>query len=242
MEITYFEDYNLLADWAFELLIGELRKKPDLLLCAATGNSPRGIYRRLTEMGKADPSLVNRLRIIKLDEWSGVSHNSRGSCESYLHTHLVEPLHIDQDRFISFRSDAPDPEKECRRIGSILEREGPVDVAVLGMGTNGHLGFNEPGSRMEPHCHLTPLTLESQQHSMMHHLRHKPAYGMTLGMSDILASSVILLIVAGKGKEEALSSLLEGKITTGCPATFLWLHERVYCMVERSSPNQLGQD
>jgi galactosamine-6-phosphate isomerase len=242
MEITYFEDYNQLTERAFGLLIGELRKKPDLLLCTATGNSPRGVYRKLVEKGKSEPSLVQRLRVIKLDEWYGVSHNSKGSCELYLRSHLVDPLHIDRERFISFRSDAPDPEGECGRIRSALEREGPADIAILGLGTNGHLGFNEPGRQLEPHCHLTPLTPESQQHGMMKHATHKPAYGMTLGMSDILASIVILLMVSGQGKEEALSSLLKGKITTGCPATFLWLHDRVHCLVERCSPGPLGQD
>jgi len=233
MEISYFENYDLLAAQAFDLILGEIRKKPDALICTATGKSPGGIYRKMVAQGNTEPSLFSRLRIIKLDEWYGITPDSEGSCESYLRAHLLDPLQIGRERYISFLSNVPDPDKECSRISTALQSEGPVDLAILGLGTNGHLGFNEPGMRLEPRCHLARLTTESQQHGMMQHLFPKPEYGMTLGMGDILASGMIVLIVAGEGKKEALTTLLEGKISTGCPASFLWLHDHVFCLVEQ---------
>ena len=231
MEIEYFEDYNRLSETASALVAGQLRASPGLLLCAATGSSPEGLYHYLAERKAAEPSLFSRLRIIKLDEWSGLKPADPGTCEHYNRHHLLDPLEIDDQRFISFSPEAPDPEEECHLVRSRLEKEGPIDLAILGLGKNGHLGLIEPGQQLEPHCHVARLTRESRQHDMVKHVPDKPEYGMTLGMKDILAAKTIVLIVAGKGKEEAISVLLSGKITTTCPASFLWLHDRVHCMV-----------
>jgi len=231
MDIVYFEDFSRLSEAASAMVVDQLRASPGLLLCAATGKSPEGLYRSLAEHNAAEPSLFSRLRIIKLDEWSGLKPEDPGTCEYYIRHHLLGPLGIDDQRFISFSPEAVDPEEECHLVRSRLEKEGPIDLAILGLGKNGHLGFIEPGQQLEPHCHVARLTHESRQHNMMQHVPSKPEYGMTLGMKDILAAKRIILIVAGKGKEEAISVLLSGKITTACPASFLWLHNRVHCMV-----------
>jgi galactosamine-6-phosphate isomerase len=231
MEITFFQKKDQLDETAVGLLLDQIRAKPDLLLCTATGTSPTGIYRRLVDSVREDPLLPERLRIIKLDEWAGIEHGGEGSCESYLRQHLLDPLKIDDTRFLSFVSDVPDPLGECERINSRLSQEGPIDVAILGLGKNGHLGFNEPAAHLEPHCHLATLTSASRGHSMMNHAMQKPTQGMTLGMKDILNSKMIILIVSGPGKDDALSILLSGKITTSCPASFLRLHDRAHCLV-----------
>jgi galactosamine-6-phosphate isomerase len=231
MNITYFHEYEQLSETAAGLILDQIRLKPDLLLCAATGNSPIGIYSRLAALAEQEPPLFGQLRIIKLDEWAGIAHGSEGSCERYLRHHMLNPLKIDDARYISFVSDATDPIRECERIRFRLSEEGPIDIAVLGLGKNGHLGFNEPAGLLEPHCHLTPLTATSKGHDMMNHARQKPAQGMTLGIKEILSANMIILVVSGKGKGEAMSTLLSGKITTSCPASFLWLHDKVYGMI-----------
>ena len=231
MDIAYFQEADRLNETAAGLLLDQIREKPDLLLCAATGNSPTGIYKKLVASLSAEPSLSGQLRIIKLDEWAGIEHGGEGSCERYLRQHLLSPLRIEEARFVSFISDAPDPNQECKRIRQRLAEEGPIDVAILGLGKNGHLGFNEPAGQLEPYCHLATLTPTSKGHGMMKHARQKPAQGMTLGMTELLSARMIILVVSGAGKEEARSTLLGGKITTACPASFLWLHDRVHCMV-----------
>ena len=238
MDFAFFQEYDQLSETAARLLHDQIRLKPGLLLCTATGNSPLGLYQRLAAIMAGERTGSEQLRIIKLDEWAGIEHGSEGSCERYLRNHLLTPLNIDDERFISFVSDATDPIMECERIRSRLSKEGPIDVAILGLGKNGHLGFNEPADQLEPHCHLIPLTDTSKGHHMMNHARQKPAHGMTLGMKEILSSRMIILVVSGKGKKEALSTLLSGKITTSCPASFLWLHNRVHCMVLKASSQQ----
>ncbi len=171
------------------------------------------------------------MRIVKLDEWWRLPADDRRTCEVYLQQKLIGPLGIGQSRYISFDSDAPDPEQECLRVRSSLEREGPIGLAVLGLGKNGHLGLNEPGPFLHPVCHRATLSPETRQHPMLNHSGPAPESGLTLGMRDILSSEVILLIVSGSGKEKALDQLRSGKITTDCPATFLWTHPRVHCLV-----------
>ena len=231
MEFTRFSDSSLLNQKALALVIGEVTARPGLLFCAATGNSPGLLYESMVRESALNPSMFRRMRLIKLDEWWGMPPDDPRTCEVYLQQKLIGPLGISHDRYISFAPDAPDAEKECRRVGSALEGEGPIGLAVLGLGKNGHLGLNEPGPFLNPDCHRATLSPETRQHPMLEHSGPAPESGLTLGMRDILSSEVIVLIVSGSGKEKALQQLRSGKITTECPATFLWTHPRVHCLV-----------
>ncbi len=216
---------------AAALVIKELEKKKDLSLCAATGNSPQGVYEALVSEHQKNKNLFRELRIVKLDEWCGLPANDSGTCEHYLCTRLLKPLGISSHRYLGFSSDAMNPETECQRIRSTLKRMGPIDLCVLGLGKNGHLGFNEPGRFVQPHGHVAKLTEQSRHHTMIQEVDTKPKYGMTLGLWNILSSKRIILLVSGSGKEETRNKLLSGKLTTQCPATFLWLHSNVDCLV-----------
>lgn len=231
MEFSTFTDLRQLGSRGAALCLNEIQADPELLFCAATGSSPEFLYASLVAESRTHPDTFKRMRVVKLDEWYGPEHGSAGTCEHYLREKLTGPLGIARERYISFNSRAPDPELECGRISSALEKEGPIGLTVLGLGKNGHLGLNEPGGELQPHCHVAALSEETRRHYMMDHLQTMPQSGMTLGMSDILSSKIILLIVSGKGKEGALQTLLSGKITTRCPATFLRLHRRVHCLV-----------
>ena len=112
-----------------------------------------------------------------------------------------------------------------------LENQGPIDICILGLGRNGHLGFNEPAAVLHPHCHIMDLALQTQQHIMVANVLSKPTKGLTLGMRDILSSKKIVLLVSGKGKEEAMQKLRSAEITSQCPASFLWLHNNVDCLL-----------
>ena len=205
-------------------------------MCTATGDSPRGLYQELARKRESNAELFKKLRIIKLDEWGCISMNHPSTCEHFLRTNLLKPLEISNENFISFNSNPVKPEDECKRIQSELEREGPVDLCILGLGTNGHLGLIEPGSFVEPYCHVAKLSSDSEQHSMLDSLVIKPPFGLTLGMQNLLAARKILLLVTGKNKSDVLKKLIKGKVSTSLPASFLWLHPRVECLVDQSAP------
>jgi galactosamine-6-phosphate isomerase len=148
-----------------------------------------------------------------------------------LQKHILRPLKVTQERYFPFNPRAQDLEEECLRIQAMVKEQGPIDLCIMGLGKNGHLGFNEPAIELQPHCHIAELTTESQQHSMILGSSIKPTQGITLGMQDILSSKRIILIVSGSGKDEAKKQLLSGEITCECPASLLWKHNNVDCLV-----------
>ena len=237
MQITRCRSYQEMSDMAASLVLEELVNKPDLLLCTATGSSPEGLYRELIRTASRERSLFNQILIMKLDEWGGVPAYYPVTCDFYLRKKVLEPLGIPKERYISFASDPEDPKAECRRIRSRLKKEGPIDICILGLGRNGHLGLNEPAPELEPFCHVAELSEASLQHGMIASLDRKPKYGLTLGMQEILSSRKILILVSGKEKKQVAKQFLEKKITTSLPASFLWLHPRVECLVDQNILN-----
>jgi len=227
MNIHFVNDYATLSRSAAEQVLEALRDTPDLLLCCATGNSPTGLYEELAKAYRKNPSLFQRLRIMKLDEWGGLGADHAGSCEYYLREKVIEPLHITEDRYLRFLNNPPDPVTECLRVQEMLAEQGPIDVCVLGLGANGHLGLNEPAEQLHPHCHVAQLAETTLSHGMIAGSVKKPAYGMSIGMEDILASRHVIMLVVGAGKELATEKLLSGEMTNQFPATQLWQHHQV---------------
>ncbi len=235
MRITNCRSYQEMSDLAASLVMEELINKPGLLLCAATGSSPEGLYRELVRTARRERSLFNQMRILKLDEWGGVPAYYPVTCDFYLRKKVLEPLGIPKERYISFASDPEDPGAECRRIRSSLKKEGPIDICILGLGRNGHLGFNEPSPELELYCHVAELSEESLLHNMVVSMDRKPKYGLTLGMKEILSSRKIILLVSGKEKKQIAEKFLKSKVTTSLPATFLHLHPDVECLVDQEA-------
>lgn len=227
MQITRCSTVEELNELASDLLVYEIKQNPQSLFCPATGNSPTGIYKKLAE--KQFGIVVAHLVFIKLDEWYGLGADDAGSCEEYLNKHLLQPLKISPECVISFDGKTSDPDKEFERVRKYLDDNGPIDLCVLGLGANGHIAFNEPADTLQPQPHLAVLSEASLAHKMVSNSGVQLKYGMTLGMADILQSKKIILPVFGKSKRAVMEKLMEGKISTDLPASFLWLHPDVHC-------------
>jgi galactosamine-6-phosphate isomerase len=189
----------------------------------------------LAQYGREDPHLFAHLRIIKLDEWGGLEPNDPATCESYLRRHLLKPLNVSADRYLAFPTNPQDPQAECKRLEALTCDAGPIDLCVLGLGLNGHLGFNEPSASLSPGPHVAKLTESSLAHPMLRDARRDVKYGLTLGMADILRSRRILLLVNGEHKRDALTRLRNPNVTTAFPASFLWLHANVTCICDAAA-------
>jgi len=233
MQITYCSSYGEMSKLAASLIREEVEKNPGLLLCTASGSSPEGLYKEMAKTAGVQKALFSQMRVLKLDEWGGIPENHPVTCEYFLRLKLLDPLGIPAERYISFHSNPEDPDGECMRIRSKLKTEGPIDICILGLGANGHLAFNEPASKLNPFCHVATLTQESLQHPMIASLEQKPSYGLTLGMKEILDSRRIIMLVSGFGKKKIAEKFLEGKVSTELPASFLWQHPRVECLIEQ---------
>lgn len=229
MKIRITENDHETGALASDLIISQIKTKPDLLFCAATGGSPTNTYRQLAEKKSGYP--VDELRVIKLDEWGGIPMQNPGTCESYLKKNILEPLSIPSSNYTGFNSEAKNPEEEVNRIRLWLSNEGPIDICLLGLGMNGHIALNEPADRLEALSHVVKLSEESKNHDMIKIMGKIPDYGLTLGMADILQSKMIIMIIRGAAKSNITKSFLSGQISTNLPASLLWLHPNVQCYI-----------
>ncbi len=241
MNISYFSNATAMSQKAAAIVLEDLGRNPELLLCAATGSSPKMLYQLLVEEGQKHAALFQKARVIPLDEWIGLA-TSKGSCHAYIQEHILAPLQISKDRYFGFNAKAVDLEKECVRIQKSLQNKGPIDLCILGLGKNGHLGFNEPAAELKARCHVAKLAPKSQEHAMIGSAAVKPTKGLTLGIQDILDAKKIVLLVSGDDKTEVTKELLSGRITNDCPATWLWKHGNVECLIGHDNvkiPNSL---
>jgi galactosamine-6-phosphate isomerase len=228
-----FDDHEAMSRHAADWLIARLREQPAGLVCLASGSTPTRTYSLLSAHYVSEPALFAEMRVIKLDEWGGLAADDPASCEDHLRRTLIDPVGLGS-RYVSFYGEAKDPQAECARIADWLAINGPIDTCVLGLGVNGHLGFNEPAGELQPHAHMATLSEASLTHAMIADARSSPTYGLTLGMTDLLQSRNILLLVSGRTKAPPLCRLLEGRITTHFPASLLGMHPQVklYCDAE----------
>lgn len=235
MTVEIYDSYESLSLKAKEIVTSEILQHKSLTICAATGGSPTRLYELICEEAQLHPNLFDELTVLKLDEWGGLPMNDPGTCEAYLQQHLVGPLCIPAERYISFKSDPIKPEEESSRVQHILESRKPIDICILGIGMNGHLALNEPDEQLYPWCHVAKLSEKTLHHPMIANSTQRPAYGLTLGMANILQSKLILLLINGEKKHEITKAFLHEKVSTLLPASFLWLHPNVICLLDNES-------
>jgi galactosamine-6-phosphate isomerase len=229
MEIFKYTTEAEMASKVSQLVVEEVQQNPDLLVCIAAGGSPTSSYKALVKR-KSEFS-CEHLRILKLDEWWKVPMDHPGTCENYVQQHIINPLGIENNRYVGFDSNAENPDDEIDRIQTFLDNNGPIDVCFLGLGMNGHIALNEPSKELQPFCHIANLSNKSQQHDMLANMDTRPTNGLTLGVANILQSKLIVMIINLKDKKEIAEAFLSGKITTDVPATLLWLHPNVKCFL-----------
>jgi galactosamine-6-phosphate isomerase len=229
-----FPDHEAVSRFAADWLADELLRKPESLLCLATGKTPMRTYEVLAQRRAIEPRLFDKMRIINLDEWAGLSPDDPATCGRHLRDALVDPLDL-ADRYVSFDSQPADPEADCARVATWLAQNGPIDICVLGLGVNGHLGFNEPADFLQPHAHVVRLSESSLSHAMIGQCSARPARGLTLGMDDLMQSKKVLFLVTGRTKRHILREILSGRITTIVPASLLHLHPNAQLLCDEAA-------
>jgi galactosamine-6-phosphate isomerase len=175
---------------------------------------------------------TNEIKCIKLDEWYRLPMDHPSTCEYYLQKEFIDPLHLREDQVIGFNSDAIDPFQECLRIENLIQ-DISIDICILGLGSNGHLGLNEPADHLDLDIHVASLEPSSQKHSMLENVKVKT--GMTLGMGAIFSSKQVLFLVTGSHKKGPYAEIFTREITTRNVATLLWLHQQTLCVIDDSS-------
>jgi glucosamine-6-phosphate deaminase len=234
MKLIEAEDSNDFARKATELVVGQLKSKPNSLIALPTGNTPVPMFRKLVSRG--DASLFRNARFVTLDEYSGIDVDDRRRLLSWLHRELLGPAGIGSHQLIAFDPTA-DHEVECARIEDAITSWGGLDLAVLGLGPNGHLGFNEPGSSFESRTRKVALTQGSIESNAPYwgSQADVPRYGLTLGLATLREARCILLLASGAGKAEIVARLMNEPIGAALPATILRLCPHSIFLADRAA-------
>ena len=241
LRLIVADNYEEMSQVSADLIYDEINKKRNLFICAAAGSTPTRTYELLVTKYHKKRQTFEQLRIIKLDEWVGLPMNDPATCEVYLQNHLVQPLNIDPSRYIAFNSSPDNPREEIQTIAKRLNQEGRIDLCILGIGINGHLGLNEPSSFLYPDTNLSELSTTTKKHPMLQKTGHSVQYGLSLGINDIMRSKSILLLVNGAHKEEAFKKFLSRKITTQFPVSMLWLHSNVTVVCDKETVPEIDK-
>ena len=210
------------ADW----MCGHLHVKPQSVLALPTGATPLGLYAELTARSRAGTVSFGAVRIFNLDEYCGLPQTDPHSYAAFLHQHLIAPAEIGADQVRLLRGDAPDMEAECRAYDAALAACGGIDLCVLGLGVNGHVAFNEPGSPWDLGTHVVHLSLATRAaHERQARTPWRiPGRGVTMGIRTLLQSRHVLLLIAGKRKEAARAAVHAGVADVNWPVTSMLTH------------------
>jgi glucosamine-6-phosphate deaminase len=210
------------ADWVSD----HVRERPGSVLALPTGNTPLGLYSELINRSRAGVVNLDAVRVFNLDEYCGLPHSDPHSYASFLHRHLIAPAGLAAARVRLLRGDAADIEAECRDYDAAISDCGGVDLCVLGLGVNGHVAFNEPGSAWDLRTHIVHLShatraAHERQASVPWNI---PAWGITMGIKTLIEARHILLLIAGTHKETARAAVYAGVADVLWPVTSLLAH------------------
>jgi glucosamine-6-phosphate deaminase len=237
MNLIVTADYAAMSQAAADFVTKAVAAKPDAVAVFPTGNSPLGLYQELArrrQQGLFNPS---QLRIFQLDEYLGISADDPRSLYGWFKQACLAPLGVPETNVRQLAGDAPDLVVACRAYDQALAAVGGLDLAVLGLGPNGHLGYNEPPATGDAPTRVITLTEESIT-SAAHYFGGRdqvPRHALTCGMAQLLAARQILLIVSGAHKRDILWRSLKGPITPEVPASYLQQAASVTVLADRAA-------
>ncbi|HEX2609044.1 MAG TPA: glucosamine-6-phosphate deaminase [Flavisolibacter sp.] len=240
MQLIISENYNELSRTAAEDLIHLMQGTIYPLVCTASGDTPAGLYRSLIDKIRQGEADVSRWEFVGLDEWAGMNGSDEGSCRYHLDRQFFQPLQIPDDRICFFDGRAKDPEKECARTEAVIEKHGQIELAILGLGQNGHIGMNEPGTPATLRSHYGAIAPETQEIGKKYFKDPRPiTHGLTLGLANLLEAHHLFLLVSGEKKAAIVKQLLETEPTEQLPATLLLKHPGLRIYLDKEAAKQL---
>lgn len=229
MKVIIKKNYQETSQEAAKIVAEQIRKKKDSVLGLATGSSPEGMYRELISLYQAGDLDFSEITSVNLDEYYGLAPENDQSYRYFMNHHLFNHVNIRKEATFVPDGLTDDPEKECAEYDRRIKELGGIDLQVLGMGVNGHIGFNEPGDAFPVGTHLVTLeesTIEANSR-FFESKEQVPTQALSMGLKGIMSAKKILLIVHGKAKQEILEKAINGPVTPWLPASILQLHPDV---------------
>jgi glucosamine-6-phosphate deaminase len=238
MEILVIKDYEEMAQKGGEILYHEIKKNREITLGLATGATPIGVYNHLLKMHEEKPLEVSALTTFNLDEYIGLAPESKNSYHFYMNNYLFEPIGISKMQSHLPNGLAKDIDEECKRYENLIMEHGGIGVQVLGVGSNGHIGFNEPGTSFHCRTHevkLTESTIKANAR-FFDSKENVPKKAISMGIETIMEAKKIILFASGVNKAEAINHLLgTEEITVEWPVSILKTHPNVTIVIDEAA-------
>jgi glucosamine-6-phosphate deaminase len=242
--VSIFPDDRAVAQALARRVAGALRANPRLVLGLPTGRTPLALYEELATLHARGEADFSEASTFNLDEFLGIAATHPGSYRMFMERHLFGRVKIDPARIHFLNGTAPDPEAECERYEEAIAAAGGLDLQILGIGTNGHIGFNEPASGLSACTHrvrLKPETRQSNAALFDGDPSAVPDEALSMGMGTILRARSLVLLATGARKARCVERALHGPVTTELPASFLQLHGDVDVMLDEPAAQRLSR-
>ena len=242
MKIYKAKDYKDMSRKAANIISAQVIMKPNCVLGLATGSTPIGTYDQLVEWYNKGDLDFSEVTTVNLDEYKGLPRTNDQSYYYFMHQHLFDRVNIDPERTNVPNGMEPDAEKECGRYEELIRSLGGVDLQLLGLGHNGHIGFNEPGEAFEKETHcvdLTEGTIEANKRFFAS-ADDVPKQAYTMGIKTIMQAKKILIVVNGENKADIVERAFFGPVTPEVPASILQLHNDVTLVGDEAALAKIG--
>lgn len=240
MELKTFSDHASLSAAAASMIIACVKRCPGALLCLATGDTPKLTYQMVVEYAKQEGISFEKCFFIGLDEWLGIPPENSGSCHYFLHTHIFKPLGIHPSQVYLFDALTRDEEAECEKMNKLIAEKGPVDLMLVGVGMNGHVGFNEPGTGLDTITHVAILD-EVTRSVGQKYFQEKVSIskGITVGLKQVMQAKNLLMLANGKKKAPVIQQVVKQEISPKFPATIIRMHQNGILMIDSEAASAL---
>ena len=237
MKIYRAKDYNDMSRKAANLISAQILLKPNCVLGLATGSTPLGTYRQLVERYNQGDLDLSEITTVNLDEYKGLTHDNSQSYYYFMNENLFSKVNINKSKVFLPDGTEPDSETACQKYNEILHAVGVIDLQLLGLGHNGHIGFNEPADffTTETHCiTLSERTIQANARFFAT-AEEVPRQAYTMGIKTIMSAEKVLVVISGEDKADIVKKAFFGPITPQVPASILQLHRNAVIIADEAA-------
>ncbi len=241
MRIVVKENYECLSRDVADMIARAISEKPDIVLGLATGSTPLGCYRELIRMHREEGLDFSKVTIFNLDEYLKLPPDHPQSYSYFMRENLLNHINFNQENFHIPEGMPENVEEFCRKYEEKIKKAGGIDLQILGIGSDGHIGFNEPGTSFDFRTHLTELAESTIKDNSRFFERESevPRYAITMGVQTILEARRILLLASGENKALVCKKFIEGPITPETPASILQKHKNTVVFLDKKAANMV---
>lgn len=241
MLVIVKKNYDEISQEAAQIIVDRLRRKPNLVLGLATGSTPLGLYKELIRLHRKEGLDFSKVTTFNLDEYVGLIPTHKQSYSHFMRKNLFDHLNIPEASIHIPDGMAHDTDSFCDWYENEIERLGGIDVQILGIGANGHIAFNEPGSSLGSRTRVKTLTEKTRKDNARFFRRFDevPRYAITMGIGTVMDAKELILLASGSGKADAIRAAAEGPLTSQCPASVVQLHRKTFMIVDKEAASKL---